>query len=66
VEQNLPILPITLVGTRDVLPAKSLSLFPGTIKLVIHPAIEPGGKDADELTDQTVQAITSAMPPELR
>ena len=66
VEQNLPILPITLVGTRDVLPAKSLSLFPGTIKLVIHPAIEPGGKDADELTEQTVQAITSAMPPELR
>lgn len=65
-EQGLPILPVTLIGTRDVLPARSLRLFPGTIRMVIHPAIDPGGKDSEQLLEETRQAITSALPPELR
>jgi 1-acyl-sn-glycerol-3-phosphate acyltransferase len=65
-EQDLPILPVTLVGTRKVLPAKSLSLFPGAIRMVIHPAIYPGTKDAGELLEETRSAITSALPWELR
>ena len=65
-EQELPILPVTLVGTRDVLPAKSLLIFPGAIRMVIHPVIDPGGKDADELMNETRSVITSAMPPDLR
>ena len=66
VDQDLPILPVTLVGTRNVLPAKSILLFPGAIRMVIHPAIDPAGKSADELMEATRGAITSAMPPELR
>ena len=66
VDQDLPILPVTLVGTRDVLPAKSILLFPGAIRMVIHPAIYPAGKNADEMMEATRGAITSAMPPELR
>lgn len=65
-EQNLPILPITLVGTRDVLPAQTLRLLPGTVRMVIHPAIHPEGKEVDALVEETRQAISSAMPPELR
>jgi len=65
VEQDLPILPVTLAGTRDVLPGHSLSLFPGTIRMVIHPAIDPSGKDADELLEEIRNTISSAMPPEL-
>lgn len=65
-EQNIPILPITLVGTRDVLPSRSLRLFPGSIKMVIHQAIEPAGKSVEELLEQSRVAMTSAMPPELR
>ena len=65
-EQQLPVLPITLVGTREVLPARSLLLFPGSISLVIHPAIDPEGKEIDDLLKETRAAITSAMPPELR
>ncbi len=26
---GLPVLPVTLAGTREILPAKSLQLFPG-------------------------------------
>jgi 1-acyl-sn-glycerol-3-phosphate acyltransferase len=66
VEQDLPILPITVVGTREVLPARSLRLFPGPIKLVIHPPIDPEGKEVDDLSEQTRQAISTALPPELR
>jgi len=64
--QNLPILPLTLVGTRDVLPSSTVSLFPGTIRMVIHPAIDPSGKNADELLEETRSTISSAMPAELR
>jgi len=65
-DQDLPLLPITLVGTRDVLPARSLRLFPGPIKMVIHPVIEAEGKHEDQLMNECRAAITSAMPPELR
>ena len=66
VEQDLPVLPITLVGTRNILPNNSLRLFPGTMRMVIHPAINPGGKDADGLLEETRNTITSGLLPELR
>jgi len=66
VEQGLPILPVTLIGTRNIQPGNSFSLFPGKIRMVIHRAIDPSGKDADELLEQTRNTISSVMPPELR
>ena len=39
-DMNLPVLPVTIVNTRNVLPAKSLKLFPGRAKLVIHDPID--------------------------
>ncbi|MBT8049337.1 MAG: 1-acyl-sn-glycerol-3-phosphate acyltransferase [Xanthomonadales bacterium] len=66
VEQGLPILPVTLVGTRDIMPARSLLPFPGTVRLVIHPPIDPAGRAIDQLLGETREVIRSAMPPELR
>lgn len=65
-EQELPILPVTLVGTRDIMPAKSLKPFPGSVRMVIHPAISAQGKEVEQLMEETRSAISSAMPPELR
>lgn len=65
-EQGLPVLPVTLVGTRGVLPAQSLRVFPGSVRMVIHPPISPEGKAIDELVEETRQAIASALPRELR
>jgi 1-acyl-sn-glycerol-3-phosphate acyltransferase len=65
-EQGLPVLPVTLVGTRGVLPAQSLRVFPGSVRMVIHPPISPQGKAVDELVEETRQAIASALPAELR
>ncbi len=43
VEMGLPILPITIAGTRDILPANTTGLFPGSARMIIHPPIECAG-----------------------
>jgi 1-acyl-sn-glycerol-3-phosphate acyltransferase len=68
--QQLPVLPVTIIGTRDVQKPKSMMIFPGKVRMVIHPAIEvSGGQEAGdvvELMTQTKAAISSALPEELR
>ncbi len=67
--QNLPILPVSIVGTRDIQKPKSMMIFPGRVKLVIHPAISPTGKSSEdirELLTRTKTTIASALPEELR
>jgi 1-acyl-sn-glycerol-3-phosphate acyltransferase len=68
IEQQLPILPVTIVGTRDILPNHTVALFPGKARLIIHPCIETEGLDTsslDELMEKSRKAIESAMPAEL-
>jgi len=66
--QNLPILPVTIIGTRDIQRPKSLMVFPGKVRMVIHPAIEAGGGeeagDILSLMTRTRSAIASALPAE--
>jgi 1-acyl-sn-glycerol-3-phosphate acyltransferase len=68
--QHLPILPVTIIGTRDIQKPKSMFIFPGRIRMVIHPAIDmTGGEDNEnirELMTRTRDVIASALPPELR
>ncbi|HLF30112.1 MAG TPA: lysophospholipid acyltransferase family protein [Xanthomonadales bacterium] len=69
IEQQLPVLPVTLVGTRDIMPAKTLRVFPGRARLIIHPAIETRGMvsgQVDELLNRAQKTIASALPPSLR
>ena len=69
-DQNLPILPVTVIGTREIQKPGSILIFPGKIRMVIHPAIELGGGDEAGdilgLMNQTRDAIASALPEELR
>jgi 1-acyl-sn-glycerol-3-phosphate acyltransferase len=39
---DLPILPVTLVGTRRIMPPDSLDIFPGTARMIIHPPVAIG------------------------
>jgi len=69
IEQGLPVLPVTLLGTRDILPANTLKAFPGRARMVIHPAIETDGIDlahTGELMNAAKKAISSALPEELQ
>jgi len=63
--QNLPVLPVSIIGTRDIQKPNSWMIFPGKVKLVIHPAIEPQGDDPRatlKLMTQTRDVIASALP----
>jgi 1-acyl-sn-glycerol-3-phosphate acyltransferase len=69
IDSQIPLLPVTVVGTKDILPARSLALFPGRARLVIHPPIETAGKtleDLDGLMAEAREVINSALPGELR
>ena len=57
IDQQLPVLPVTLNGTRDILPARTLKLFPGATSMRIHPEIPTRGKSLDDLK----QIMTSAQ-----
>lgn len=67
--EELPVLPVTLLGTERIMPAKTLRLFPGRVKVVIHPAIEPLEDNTENLKALMKQArdtIASALPEERR
>ncbi len=62
---GLPILPVTLVGTRDIMPPKTLSVFPGRARLIFHPPVEVAGLDLADvkpLMDRVRATIESALP----
>ena len=65
VDLGLPILPLTVTGTRDVLPAGTSDLMPGSARLIIHPPIPVEGLSAANcslLSSQVREVIASALP----
>lgn len=68
--QQLPILPVTISGARDIQRANSMLIFPGKMRMVIHPPIEADGhwteEDIPKLMEQTRSTIASALPKEFR
>jgi 1-acyl-sn-glycerol-3-phosphate acyltransferase len=66
-EKGIPILPITVNGSRKVLPKKSLVFHPGTIEVVVSDPIETSGYTKDrlqELMDRTRDVIISNYNPD--
>jgi 1-acyl-sn-glycerol-3-phosphate acyltransferase len=62
---GLPILPLTVTGARDVLPAGTADLMPGSARLTIHPPIPVGGLTGDDcaaLVDEVRSVIASRLP----
>ena len=66
-EAGLPILPVTLRGTRDALPARGVRSAAGAhVVVTLHPSIDPrpfaarGKAGRDQLMDEVRRAIESA------
>lgn len=62
---GLPILPLTVTGARDVLPAGTTNLMPGSARLTIHPPIPVEGLTRDDcaaLVDEVRSVIASSLP----
>ena len=52
-DMGVPIVPVTLIGTTDSLPARALLSRPGaTVRVIVHPPIAvPAGLEGDALVD---------------
>jgi 1-acyl-sn-glycerol-3-phosphate acyltransferase len=57
---KLPVLPVTIRGTRKILPSKSLDLRPGTAEMIIHKPIGPDKNDR-LLKDKTREIISAEL-----
>jgi 1-acyl-sn-glycerol-3-phosphate acyltransferase len=63
-DMDLPILPVTIVGTRNILPNKTLALFPGSAKLIINKPVDITGyseTNLDELIELTKRSIKKSL-----
>jgi len=61
---NLPILPITVIDTRKILPANSINVFPGRVKMVIHEPVDLNTyneKESERLVEEVKSRIGSAL-----
>ena len=64
IDLGLPILPLTVTGTRDVLPADTSNLLPGSARLIIHEPIPVDGmtkNDCSALSDRVREVIASGL-----
>ena len=65
-EFDLPILPVTINGTNKILPPKSLNLFPGKAKMIIHKPVDitEYKKNLPLLIEKVKQIIQSGLEEE--
>jgi 1-acyl-sn-glycerol-3-phosphate acyltransferase len=47
IEAGVPVVPISLVGVKEVVPQGIKTLRPGTVTMRIHPAVATAGRDRD-------------------
>lgn len=67
IDQGLPILPVTINGTRRILPPGTIRLIPGMAELVIHPPVPTRDQTLAQLPalrDRVHRAVDSALEPE--
>ncbi len=66
IDTGLPVLPVTVIGTRDVLPARRFDLRPGTVDLVFHPPIPTDDLQTADLPDlvRCTRAVIASVLPE--
>jgi 1-acyl-sn-glycerol-3-phosphate acyltransferase len=67
VECGVPVVPITIVGTREAMPKGRFAITPGLVRVIFHAPIEPadfGGRD--NLIEKVRTVIESALPEEDR
>lgn len=65
IDQQLPVLPVTVIGTREILPAGSLRIRPGRVRLVVHqplPTRGLGPGHAGELRRRCHAAVAASLP----
>jgi len=60
VDLELPILPVSIIGTRDILPPDTADIFPGNVTMIIHKPVSVKGyseNNLQELSDKIKNII---------
>ncbi len=63
VNAGVPVVPVSLVGVKGVVPRGVLSVRPGIVRLVAHPPVATAGRsaeDADVLAEEVRQTVAGA------
>ncbi len=60
IELGLPILPVTVLGTKNILPADSLDLMPGRVKMIIHEPFDISGYSESTMSE-LIEAIKNII-----
>jgi 1-acyl-sn-glycerol-3-phosphate acyltransferase len=64
-DSGIPVVPVTLLGTFEILPKTRFALRAGTATIVLHPPINPREcQDRETLSLAVRESIASALPPE--
>lgn len=61
---GIPVLPVTIIGTREILPPRTINLLPGRAGMIIHKPIDISGYSNDnlnELVKRTRDTIGGAL-----
>lgn len=65
-ELGLPILPVSISGSRHVLPGHTLRLLPGSVRITVHEPIEVAPRsleDRERLMEEVAAVIRSGLSP---
>ena len=66
-ECKVPVVPITITGTHDLMPKRRFAIKKGIATVIFHPPIEPKDfGDRDSLMEKVRAAIESGLPEEYR
>ncbi len=61
---ELPVLPLTIIGTKSILPNRTMNLLPGKTKMIVHKPIDTGKysiKTIDKLMSKVKAVIKSGL-----
>jgi 1-acyl-sn-glycerol-3-phosphate acyltransferase len=53
---NLPVLPVTIIGTRKILPTGTINLLPGRVRMIIHNPIDINQYNEESMQDLMLAA----------
>jgi 1-acyl-sn-glycerol-3-phosphate acyltransferase len=63
VECGVPVVPVTIVGTHEIMPKATFRISPGTAKIIFHDPIEPAEFGSREcLMEKVRSAINQGLP----
>lgn len=63
VKAGVKVVPISLIGTGDIMPnGKESHLYPGNITVIVHPSIDAKGADAKIICDKARDEIAKSLP----